>query len=218
MTSFRRLCSVTTGFVLAILAILSATSRGSQSSAQENSGWGFSRSNLDETCKPCDDFSQYTMGGWIKNHPIPAEYPSWSTSAELNNKNQEALKEILERAQTAKASKGSNEQKIGDFYASCMDSSAIDAAGTKPLASDFAAIASIKDAKELATVIGKLHAEGTRAIFRFSSSQDYKDSSKTIGDAEQGGLGLPDRDYYTREDDKSKQLRAQYLAHARRLG
>src|SRR5260221_14366533 len=88
--------------------------------------WGFDTANLDKTCKPCDDFYRFAMGGWMNSNPIPPEYPSWGTFAQLADKNQQNLKQILEAAAAAQAAPGSNEQKIGDFYASCMDTTAID--------------------------------------------------------------------------------------------
>src|SRR6266403_2776855 len=95
--------------------------------------WGFNTANLDKTCKPCEDFFQFAMGGWMKSNPIPPEYSSWGSFTVLADKNQQALRQILETAEKANATAGSNERKVGDFYASCMDTAAIDAAGTKPI-------------------------------------------------------------------------------------
>jgi predicted metalloendopeptidase len=185
--------------------------------AGDTSGWGFSLHNLDRSCKPCDDFFGFAMGGWMKANPIPAEYPSWGTFTQLRDNNLAAMRTILEAAEKAKATAGSNEQKIGDFYASCMDTTAIEAAGLKPLAGDFAAIDSISDRKALDAEIARLQLQGAGVVFRFGSGQDYKDSSKVIAQASQGGLGMPDRDYYFREDDKSKQLRADYVEHVAKM-
>ena len=179
--------------------------------------WGFSLDNLDRTCKPCDNFYQFAMGGWIKNNPIPPEYPSWGTFAQLRDNNLSVLRTILESAAKADAPSDSNEQKIGDFYASCMDTAAIDAAGLKPIESDFALIDAIRDRQSLDAEIARLQREGATVVFRFYSAQDYKDSSKVIGQASQGGLGMPDRDYYFRDDEKSKQLRVDYVEHVTKI-
>jgi len=179
--------------------------------------WGFALTNLDKTCKPCDNFYEFAMGGWMKANPIPPEYPSWGTFTQLRDNNLTAMHTILEAAAGAKAPVGSNEQKIGDFYASCMDTSAIEAAGLKPLASDFAAIEAINDRKTLDAEIARLQREGAGVVFRFGAGQDIKDSTRVIAFANQGGLGMPDRDYYFRDDEKSKQLRADYLQHVAKM-
>jgi putative endopeptidase len=185
--------------------------------ADTPSGWGFSTANLDKSCKPCDDFYKFAMGGWMKNNPIPADRPAWSTSAELQEKNLAQLRQITEASAAAKAARGSNEQKVGDFYASCMDTAAIEAGGAKPIAGELAAIDAMNDRDALLTQVATLHKEGIQAVFDFSSTQDFADSTKVIGDADQGGLGMPDRDYYLREDDRSKQLRTDYVAHVSKM-
>ena len=182
-----------------------------------DASWGFSLENLDKTCKPCDDFYEFAMGGWMKANPIPAEYSSWGTFTQLRDNNLTAMHTILEAAAAAKAKPGSDEQKIGDFYASCMDTAAIDAAGLKPLAEDFAAIEAINDRKSLDAQIARLQREGANVVFRFGSAQDIKDSNRVIAAASQGGLGMPDRDYYLRDDDKSKQLRTDYVQHVAKM-
>src|SRR6202023_2970461 len=117
--------------------------------ADTSSSWGFATTNLDKACKPCDDFYQFAMGGWMKNNPIPADRPSWGTGAGLQEKNQAELRQIVESSASAKAPRGSNEQKVGDFYASCMDSSAIESAGIKPIAPQLGAIEAINDRNAL---------------------------------------------------------------------
>ncbi|MDP9340389.1 MAG: M13 family metallopeptidase [Acidobacteriota bacterium] len=189
----------------------------SSHAADTPSSWGFSTANLDKSCKPCDDFYKFAMGGWMKNNPIPADRPAWSTSAELQEKNLAQLRQITEASAAAKASRGSNEQKVGDFYASCMDTVAIESAGAKPLGTQLAAIDAINDRNALLAQIAALHKEGIQAVFDFSSTQDFADSTKVIGDADQGGLGMPDRDYYLRDDDRSKQLRTDYVAHVTKM-
>ncbi|HEX4546071.1 MAG TPA: M13 family metallopeptidase [Candidatus Acidoferrum sp.] len=185
--------------------------------ADKPNSWGFDTANLDKTCKPCDDFYQFAMGGWMKTNPIPPEYPSWGTFTLLADKNQQNLRQILETASSAQAAPGSNEQKIGDFYSSCMDASAIDRAGIKPIEPELERIAGIKSPAEFEAEAQRLQARGVNALFRFGSNQDAKDSTQVIGGAYQGGLGLPDREYYLKEDDKSKQLRDAYVKHVAKM-
>src|SRR5467141_326826 len=210
------------GSILAVVAVLAlalagAGLRASPAAADKPNSWGFDTANLDKTCKPCDDFYQFAMGGWMKSNPIPAEYPSWGTFTQLADKNQQNLRLILDDAVNAKAAAGSNERKIGDFYASCMDTTAIDAAGTKPLEPELARIAEIKSVADLQAEAERLQSRGVGALFRFGSNQDAKDSTRVIGGAFQGGLGLPEREYYLKEDDKSKQLREAYTKHVAKM-
>jgi putative endopeptidase len=157
------------------------------------------------------------MGGWMKNNPIPAEYPNWGSFTMLADRNQASMRVILEEAAKANAAPGSNQQKIGDFYSSCMDTAAADAAGVKPLVADFTAIDQVKDAKELQPLIARLQQTGSGYLFRFDSAQDLDESTQVIAEINQGGLGLPDRDYYTRTDEKSAQLRTDYIAHVAKM-
>jgi putative endopeptidase len=173
---------------------------------------------LDKTCKPCEDFYHYASGEWLAKNPVPAAYPSWGRFNELAERNRELLHQILEEAAAdPNAAASSNEQKIGDFYASCMDEKDISAAGGKPLNAEFARIDKIRSAKELQEEIARLQGMGVHALFEFGSTQDAKNSSQVIGGADQGGLGLPDRDYYTKTDDKSKELRGQYEEHVAKM-
>src|SRR6267154_2385401 len=205
--------------VLTVLAVCLAGAgpRASSAIPDKPNSWGFDIANLDKTCKPCDDFYQFAMGGWMKSNPIPPEYSSWGTFTQLADKNQQNLRQILDDAVKAKAAPGSNEQKIGDFYLSCMDTTAIDAAGTKPLEPELQRIREIKNLADLEREAERLHTKGVGALFRFSSNQDSKDSTRVIGGAVQGGLGLPEREYYLKEDDKSKQLREAYTKHVAKM-
>ena len=195
------------------LGVLRAKGAGQEGSG----GWGFSEANLDRSCKPCDDFNQFAMGGWMKNNPIPAEYPNWGSFTMLADRNQTVLRTILEDATKANAAAGSNQQKIGDFYSSCMDTTAIEAAGVKPLAADFAAIERAKSTSELEPLLARLQQTGAGYLFRFGSTQDLDDATQVIAEINQGGLGLPDRDYYTRTDGKSVELRKDYQAHVAKM-
>ena len=198
---------------LACLGVLKA--RGS--SGDSTNGWGFSTTNLDRSCKSCDDFYEFAMGGWMKNNPIPPEFPSWGSFTILADSNQSSMRGILEASMKANPPTGSNQQKIADFYASCMDTTAIDASAIKPIAADLGAIDKLKESSELQPLISRLQQTGSGYIFDFDSTQDLDDSTQVIAEVEQGGLGLPERDYYTRSDDKSKQLRADYVAHIARM-
>src|ERR1700720_2396763 len=178
-----------------------ALSTGTVADDSKKSG-GFDLANLDRSVAPCADFNQFANGGWMKNNPIPAAYPRWGSFTILQEHNQDVLHAILEDAAKDKSAQpGSNWQKIGDFYASCMDESAIEAAGLKPMAAEFERIAQIKDAASLQAEVARLQNDGVDAIFNFGAQTDFKDSNSMLAAVGQGGLGLPDRDYYTRGDE-----------------
>ncbi|MGH9455399.1 MAG: M13 family metallopeptidase, partial [Terriglobia bacterium] len=188
------------------------------SAASEGANGALDLKSIDPQVKACTDFYTYANEGWFSHNPIPPQYPSWGRFNELAIRNRENLRKILEKAAANKtAAKGSNEQKIGGYYAACMDQTARDAAGVKPLDLDFQKIAQIHDAASLQAEIANLQKLGVNVLFQFSSSQDLKNSSEEIGDADQGGLGLPNRDYYTKQDAKSKQIRDEYVAHVGKM-
>ena len=175
---------------------------------------GFNPADFDRSVKPCDDFYQFTAGGWMKNNPIPADRSTWTTFGKLRADNEDALHGILEEAAKDKsAAPGSNRQKIGDFYASCMNEAQAETVGTKPLDPEFERIAAIKDIPGLQAEIARLQRMGVDLAFSFGSLQDFKDSTQVVFAAGQGGLGMPDRQYYLDDDDRSKTLRAGYLQH-----
>lgn len=186
---------------------------GLSSLSAQQPAHGVQPSNLDTSVKPCEDFFRYANGEWIKKNPIPADQTRWGAFNELNENNRKILREILEEARSAKAPKGSAQQKVGDFYASGMDEAAIEKAGLAPLQPLMDQIGSLRSAKELAHEIAALHIQGVSAGFNFGVDQDDKDSTRYIAQFGQGGLGLPDRDYYTRTDAQSAELLAHYQAH-----
>jgi putative endopeptidase len=187
---------------------------GGFSGSADQGGHGFDLANLDRSISPCDDFFHFAAGGWIKNNPIPPAYSRWGSFTILRDHNEDVLHTILEEAaKDNKATAGLNWQKVGDFYASCMDESQIESAGLKPLDAEFKRIADVKDAATLQAEIARLQRTGVNAVFGFGSEPDFKNSAQMIAGVAQGGLGLPDRDYYTRDQEKDKQLREAYLLH-----
>jgi putative endopeptidase len=173
---------------------------------------------LNTSVSPGQDFYAYANGTWQKNNPIPPEYASWGSFNILNERIQNLVHDMLIKAsQNTKAKPGSLEQKIGDFYYSGMDESLINKLGVTPLNSEFASIANIKDLSGLQKEIAHLHQIGVDVLFGFGSMQDFKDSSLMIAAVMQGGLGLPDRDYYLKKDLKFQQIREAYVAHISRM-
>ena len=182
--------------------------------AAQNGGRGFDKSRMDATTAACTDFYQFANGTWLKTMEIPAAFSSWGSFNILAENNRKTLHDILEEsAKNSKAKSGSVEQKIGDYYATCTDEAAREAAGAKPLVPELARIDKIKDVKGVEEEVAHLHSIGTPALFGFGSLPDLKNSSMVIGFAGQGGLSLPNKDYYTKDDDRSKELRAKFVQH-----
>src|SRR6266853_5887297 len=163
-------------------------------------------SNMDPSVKPADDFFFYANGGWIKRTEIPPEYSRWGSFNQLIEHNNDALHVIAEKAAKTKADpKTAPEmQKVGDYYASGMDEKTVEAMRTTPLQDELSKIDNLKDRQDVLKEIAHLHTIGVGAFFNFGSGQDDKDSTREIAQAVQGGLGMPDRDYYTKDDDASK--------------
>lgn len=197
-----------------LIALIVATAFGLAVFAQ-TAPRGFDPANMcTTTCKACDDFYLYANGGWIAKNEIPPAFSTWGITSPLREKNIATLHQILEdAAKNTAAPKGSNEQKIGDFYASCMDDSRIEAAGARPLVPELAAINKMKSSRDLPKTLAHLHSIGVPALFGFGAGQDFKKSDSVIAITGQGGLGLPDRDFYLKDDAKSKSTRDAYLQH-----
>ena len=171
--------------------------------------------NLDTTCSPCKNFYRFANGGWITRNPIPPAYSAWSSFNELTERNDELLRTVLETAaRRAETTTDPNTRKVGRFYATCMDSTAAEAAGAAPIRDELARIGAVTTRDQLKREIARRHAEGLGGVFGFGATRDLKDADRTIAGADQGGLGLPDRDNYFRDDSASRKMRADYQAHA----
>jgi putative endopeptidase len=174
--------------------------------------------NLDRTVSPCQDFYQFANGGWLKSHALPADKSRYGAMEELSERNRAILQKILNETSAKKTwAKGSVEQKVGDFYASGMDEAAIEKRGLAPLKPLLATVDGLKTTKQLPALLAKLHNQGLPGGFGFFVMQDAKDSSHYLGNLNQGGIGMPDRDYYLKDDARSKEFRAKYQLHVARM-
>ena len=174
---------------------------------------------MDRSVDPCSDFFKYACGNWSKLNPIPPDQARWEVYSKVSEENTRFLWGILEQASNAAASRSANEQKIGDFFHACMDKTAVEQTGLQPLAPSLAKIAALRSKNDLAEYIADQHRNGIDrgVLFGFGSDQDLDNSSQVIAIARAGGLGLPDRDYYTKTDANSREIRQKYLEHVQRM-
>ena len=198
-----------------LLVAVAALALASPVSAAPPAAAVFEKNAFDESCQPCKDFDQYANGGWKQSAVIPPAYSTWGAFQMLADRNQETLRAILEAAAAdTKAKPGSDTWKLGVYYSTCMDSAAAEKAGLAPLQPVLGSIDALTDKAGLADVLAWLAAHGQRGgVFMFGGAQDQKNSNRVIANAGQGGIGLPERDYYFRTDSASVAIRARYLAH-----
>ncbi len=169
---------------------------------------GFSLDNIDKTIDPCVDFYQYACGNWLKKTEIPADQAQWVSFVELHERNLDVERDILEKAAAGGAKRSSVDQKIGDLYRSCMDEKAADEKGSAPLKPELERIAAAKDKAALIDEVAHIHLTGPNPLFNFYSSPDLHNADQVIAYIDQGGLSLPDRDYYIKDDNpKMKEMR-----------
>src|ERR1700722_347386 len=186
---------------------------------------GLDVSSMDKTADPCVDFYQYSCGGWRKNNPIPGDQARWSVYGKLYQDNQQFLWGILSQLSQQTTGRNADQQKIGDYFGACMDESAVNKLGAKPLKSYLDQIAAMQSTKDLPATLAGLHSSisafpsgfGGGFFFNFGSDQDYENSQNVIAFATAGGLGLPDRDYYTKTDERSVDIRSKYLVHVQAM-
>jgi putative endopeptidase len=175
--------------------------------------------SMDRTANPCNDFYQYTCGGWRANNPIPADQASWSVYGKLADENSRYLWGVLDELSKPGSKRTVAQQQIGDYFASCMNVTAINDLGAKPLRPLLAEIDALSSRKAMAPFLAAEHlrSNGRRFLFGFGSDQDFGDATQVIASVGAGGLILPDRDFYTKEDAKSKDIRAKYLLHVQKM-
>ena len=195
------------GLLPALLLVLAVASVCQVSSPARPSP-GFSLDTIDKTVDPCVDFYQYACGNWIKNSEIPPDQSQWVSFVELHERNLEIEREILEKAAAGGAGRNPIDQRIGDLYGSCMDEKAVDAKGINPLKPELGRIAAAQDKGSLMDELGRLDLIGSGSLFSFYSSPDLHNADQVIAYIDQGGLTLPDRDYYIKDDNpKMKEMR-----------
>jgi len=177
----------------------------------------FDLSAMDKSVDPCEDFFQYACGNWRKNNPIPSDQARWGRFNELAEYNRQVLHDILEKAAANDPKRSPIMQKVGDYYATCMDEKTVNEKGAAPLKSEMDRIAAIKTKDQVIDTVAYLHSLGVQALFGFGSQPDLHNASTEIANVSQGGLGLPDRDYYIADDPKSQETRQKYQEHISRM-
>ena len=206
-----------TKLVLCVALLVAFAASFAAASDYKTNERGLDRRNMDTSADACVDFYQYANGQWLTLNPIPEEYSSWGISHEMYERNLALLREIMEEADDDDAPKGTNQQKVGDFWHTGMDTGKIEAQGLEPLEADLERVDAIGSVEDVSALVRELHAEGVSALFDQGIFQDLKNSEQYLYYAVQGGLGLPDRDYYTRDDEESAKLREQYVAHVSKM-
>jgi len=202
---------------LLVALLVSCTTAPAPRTAPSTASTGFDLTNLDRSVSACTDFFQHAIGGWITKNPIPAAYPSWGNFYVLDVRNQERMRTILEESTKNRGPAGTDAQRVGDFYASCMDEAAIERAGFTPLQPELDRINALTTTSQLPQIVAHFHSYQIPVLIGFGSTPDAKNSQQNVAGIGQSGLGLPDRDYYTNDDPRSKEIRERYVQHIARM-
>ena len=202
-------------FAAALLTFIGIT--GESLAANKPGNKEIKKSDMDTKVNPGVDFYDYANGNWQKNVTIPPQYPMWGTFFELRDNNLDMLHKILLQTQKESAKHGSNVQMVGDFFVSGMDTTEIEKLGYSPIVPELKKIDALNNLDDFYKELADIHLGYSNAIFSFSSGADFKDSKMEIAQLDQSGLGLPNRDYYTKEDDHSKKIREQYVQHVKKM-
>src|ERR1700687_6035973 len=195
-------------FFMTVSAFAQTSSSSSSSSTKPPPG--FSVDNIDKTADPCVDFYQYACGNWMKNSEIPADRSSWQSFSELDERNLDIERGILEKAAAGGAGRDAIDQKIGDLYSSCMDEKTVNAKGISPAQPELDRVAAAKDKAALIDEIAHVHVVGPSPLFNFYSNSDLHNADMVIAYVDQGGLSLPDRDYYIKDDKPMVEMRKHF--------
>jgi endothelin-converting enzyme/putative endopeptidase len=178
---------------------------------------GFDLSQLDPSANACVDFYQFACGGWRAKNPLPDDKARWGRYDEMAERNREKLRAILEEAAASSPTRSPLARQVGDYYASCVDESAADRKGTEPIAPYLDRVERLETRTDLMKAIAALHRDGVTALFGFSSQPDLRNASMVMAAMDQGGLGLPDRDFYLKPDPKNVERRAKYVEHVQKM-
>lgn len=208
---------LTAAVLLVTARIIPSAAQAPAPAVQAGRALGVDTASFDRTVRPQDDFFRFVNGTWLAKTTIPPDRSTWGSFVELTEKSETAVRGIIEHAAAAQAPAGSETQKVGDFYASFMDTVRIERLGLTPLQQPLAAIAGLTTRDQLPTVLAHLARIGVPGLFGASVGQDQKNSNAYIVSISQGGLGLPDRDYYLRQDPKFATIRQQYADYVARL-
>ena len=198
----------------ALCAVLAGMA-AAQSSPVDGSMGGFDLNALDRKIEPCVNFYRFACGNWMASNPIPADKSRWGRFDLLGERTRDVLRSILEEAAKPSSQRSALEQKIGDFYASCMNEEAIEKLGTKPIQDELDQIRKMRGKDQIDTVLAHIHLKAIPAFFSFSPTPDFRNSTQTIAEVDQGGLSLPDRDYYL--EPRFAEIKKKYQEHVRRM-